>query len=142
MPQIHFFYEDVKFTVPNKTRLRNWIELIIKNEKGKKIKNINFIFCSDEFLLEFNKIYLHHHTLTDVITFDYSDDEQYLESDIYISIHRIKENSQDLKIPFINELHRVMIHGVLHLLGYRDKSEDELQIMREKENECLTLYIS
>jgi len=142
MPRIHFFYEDVKFTVPNKTKLRNWIELIIKNETGKKIKNINFIFCSDEFLLEFNKIYFHDHTLTDVITFDYSDDERNLESDIYISIHRIKENSQDLKIPFINELHRVMIHGVLHLLGYRDKSEDELQIMREKENECLTLYLS
>ena len=142
MPRIHFFYEDVKFTVPHKTKLRNWIELIIKNETGKKIKNINFIFCSDEFLLEFNKIYFHHHTLTDVIAFDYSDDERNLESDIYISINRIKENSQDLKIPFLNELHRVMIHGVLHLLGYRDKSEDELQIMREKENECLTLYLS
>ncbi len=142
MPGIYFHNEDIKFTLPHKSSIRKWIEFTIKKETRRKIKNINYIFCSDAFLLEFNKLYFQHNTLTDIITFDYAEDEGILESDIYISIDRVKENSRELKIPFQYELRRVMIHGLLHVLGYRDKSEDELKIMREKENEFLTLYLS
>ena len=100
---------------------------------------INYIFCSDAFLSKINLEYLVHDTYTDIITFNNSDNQQYIDSDIYISIERVFENSSKYSENRMDELHRVMIHGILHLLGYLDSSDNEKKIMRKKENECLNL---
>ena len=100
--------------------------------------DINYIFCSDNYLHQINFQYLDHDTFTDIITFDQSDKDQ-IEGDIFISIDRVHENANERNISFVNELHRVMIHGILHLLGYNDKTPKEKQLMREKEDECLSL---
>jgi len=138
MKNIYFFNEDIVFSLKNKTKIRNWIkETILQNNKG--LQFINFIFTSDTFLLNVNKEYLNHDTLTDIITFDQSINPEIIEADIYLSIERIKENSRTYGIPFEEELHRVMIHGVLHLLGYNDKEATEKEEMRKKENHYLAL---
>ena len=142
MANISFFNEDIHFNLPQKKRLRKWIEKVIRQESKKEYIQLNFIFCSDAFLHQLNKKYLQHDSLTDIITFDYAEDIHQLESEIYISIDRVRENSQQFNTSFISELNRVMIHGVLHLLGFKDKTEDQQQKMREKENECLTLYLA
>jgi len=138
MKNINFFTEKIKFTLQHKTKLRNWISTTI-NQNNTKLISINYIFSSDELLLEVNKEYLNHDTFTDIITFDLSTEENQIEADIYISIERIKENAAKWNSTFCDELHRVMIHGVLHLLGYSDKSEGEKQEMRLKENHYLAL---
>lgn len=138
MKNIHFFTEDLVFTLKNKTKLRRWIKDTIQ-QNNNTLQFINFIFTSDKFLLNVNKEYLNHNTLTDIITFDQSIDPEVIEADIYISVERIKENSKSFKISFEDELHRVMIHGVLHLLGYNDKEESEKEEMRKKENHYLAL---
>lgn len=140
MLPISFFNEDLSFHLPHKTRIRHWIKKVIQEESDKKLIQINFIFCSDSYLLQLNQQYLQHDTLTDIITFDHAGQSEQLESDIYISIDRVNENSQHFDVPFFEELKRVMIHGILHLLGYKDKTEDQQQKMREKENQCLNLY--
>jgi len=117
---------------------------VIQSEK-KKTGNINFIFCSDEYLLSLNEKYLNHHYYTDVLTFDQSSDRQTVSGDIYISVDRVKENavthqkSEHQKAKTENELYRVMIHGILHLLGYDDKTPSAKKKMRAKEDECLKL---
>jgi rRNA maturation RNase YbeY len=136
---INFFYEEVDFKIPNKTSLSNWIKRIISLESKKEILAINYIFCSDAFLSQINREYLGHNTLTDIITFNNSNSDQYIDSDIYISVDRVFENSRIYKENRMDELHRVMIHGILHLLGYRDSKDNEKKIMRKKENECLNL---
>ena len=138
MKNIHFFTEDIVFTLKNKTKLRSWIKDTIQ-QHNNTLQFINFIFTSDAFLLNVNKEYLNHNTLTDIITFDQSIDPDVIEADIYISVERIKENSKSYKILFEDELHRVMIHGVLHLLGYNDKEESDKEEMRKKENHYLAL---
>jgi probable rRNA maturation factor len=140
MANISFFNEGIHFNLPQKKRLRNWIEKVIRQESKKEYIQLNFIFCSDVYLHHLNKKYLQHDSLTDIITFDYSENINQLESEIYISIDRVRENSRQFNTSFSSELNRVMIHGVLHLLGFKDKTEDQQQKMREKENECLTLY--
>ena len=104
-----------------------------------KLACANFIFCSDTFLLNINREYLSHDTFTDIITFDNSDSPEQIETDIFISIDRVKENASHLNIEFEKELHRVMIHGILHLVGYKDKTQKEKEIMRARENEALEL---
>lgn len=138
MKNIHFFTEDIVFSLKNKTKLRSWIKNTIQ-QNNKTLQFINFIFTSDAFLLNVNKEYLNHNTLTDIITFDQSIDPEVIEADIYISVERIKENSSSYKISFEDELHRVMIHGVLHLLGYNDKEDSDKEEMRKKENHYLAL---
>ena len=112
-----FKNENLKFTLRNKTILKKWISATINKEK-RKVGDITFIFCSDEYLLHINKQYLQHDTYTDIITFDYSegDSAQPVSGDIFISIERVKENAEKFSTTFENELHRVIIHGVLHLL--------------------------
>ena len=100
---------------------------------------LNYIFCSDAFLLSLNVEYLNHNTLTDVITFDNSDDSKGIQGEIYISIDRIRENAKKYRVPFERELHRVMIHGLLHLLGYADKTPLQKKMMRKKESTYLSL---
>lgn len=141
MQKINFFSEDISFNLKQKTILRNWIRKIVKT-KGAKIAEINYIFCSDEYLKEVNLQYLQHDYYTDIITFDNSEEEDLLEGDIYISIDRVKENSQHFSKLFENELHRVMIHGILHLLGIGDKTEEEARKMRQEEEASLLLLAS
>jgi len=138
MPQIHFFNEEVPFRLKQKRALRSWVENITASS-NKSLQAINYIFCTDNYLLELNRNYLDHDTLTDIITFDNSHQEDVIEADIFISIDRVKGNSADQKMPFEKELHRVMIHGVLHLLGYSDKTKAEKTLIREKEDACLSL---
>lgn len=135
---IYFFYEEIKFKLKNKRLLKKWIEKILSNHHIRHYK-INYVFCNDSYLLGINKQYLQHDFLTDIITFDNSEVSNHLESDIFISIDRINENATTLKETFEEELHRVMIHGLLHLLGFKDKTSKQKEIMRAKENECLSL---
>ncbi len=135
---IHFFYEEVDFKISHEKQLTEWIESVVHSHNFT-ILEINYIFCSDNYLLEINKQHLNHDYFTDIITFDNSEESTQIESDVFISIDRIKENAANLSINMAAELHRVMIHGVLHLLGFGDKSKEEKRLMREKEDACLSL---
>ena len=115
---------------------KKWIEGIVLSE-NKSLGNIVFVFCNDQFLLEKNIKYLNHNTLTDVISFDYSTKNK-IHGDILISVERVKENARLYNQKFSTELNRVMAHGLLHLLGYKDKSEEDAKIMRSKENYYLS----
>jgi probable rRNA maturation factor len=136
--KISFFNEDVSFKPGSPKKLRNWINQILQLE-GKTLEALNYIFCSDDHLHQMNVQYLNHDTLTDIITFDNSESNGEIEGDIFISIDRVKDNATQLDLPFVTELHRVMIHGVLHLCGYKDKSKAEKELMRKKEDACLSL---
>jgi len=139
--KIHFFEDDVDFKLKNKKALRNWIEQTIFAE-NYALKEVNFIFCSDTYLLKINQDYLQHDTYTDIITFDNSEKDKEIISDIFISVERIAENALNYNITFLQELHRVMIHGILHLLGYKDKSTKDKKLMTDKENHYLLLFVS
>ena len=117
---IHFHSEEISFELPHPILLREWLKKSIESE-GKVLQELSFVFCSDDYLHQLNLEYLSHDTLTDIITFDYSEGQS-IAGDIFISVDRVKENSQELNIEFQTELDRVMIHGVLHLCGYKDKS--------------------
>ena len=130
---IHFFSEEIPFTLKHKTIIRNWLRETISVE-GYTLEELNFIFCSDEYLLGINQQYLDHDTYTDVITFDNSEAAKTIVGDIFISIDRIKENAKAFKHDFMDELCRVMVHGTLHLLGYPDKGKAAKKIMTEKED--------
>lgn len=135
---IRFFCEDIVFNLPSSGSVSEWILNVILLE-SYSLSELNIIFCSDSYLLEINRNYLNHDYFTDVITFDNSDTKQSIESDIFISIDRVTDNSINFAVNFIDELHRVIIHGVLHLLGYNDTSNDEENIIRTKENYYLSL---
>ena len=117
---------------------KKWLNQVISNE-DKEEGDITYIFCDDDYLLEKNIRFLNHNTLTDVITFDYCEGNS-VSGDIFISIERVKENSEVFKVDFLTELNRVMVHGLLHLLGYKDKTEKESNLMRKKENYYLSKY--
>ena len=125
------------FTLKNKRKIKNWLKDTIVNEK-KKVGDINYIFCSKEYLKKMNNDYLSKNYETDVISFDFSKDNK-ISGDIYISSETVKKNSIIFNVCFNNELKRVMVHGLLHLLNYNDKSKQELKIMREKENFYINL---
>ena len=133
MPAIHFFEEGITYKLKHKTALRQWISQTIEAE-GFKLKELTYIFCSDSYLLQINQQYLNHDTYTDIITFDNSDIEKVIVGDIFISIERIRENAAKFDIPETDELHRVIIHGALHLLGYKDKTLVTKQKMTLKED--------
>lgn len=139
--KINFFVEDVDFKLKNKKNLRSWIEQSI-NAENYTLKEANFIFCSDAYLLKINQDYLQHDTYTDIITFDNSENDSEIVSDIFISTERIAENALSYHITFLQELHRVMIHGILHLLGYKDKSVKDKNLMTDKENYYLSIFVS
>jgi len=139
MSDINFFQEEVSFQLNHEDILKGWISTIIQNAK-QSFDTINFIYCSDNYLLEIYKEYLDHDYYTDIITFDNrEDDESALNADIFISIDRVKENAGQLNLLFEQELHRVMVHGVLHLLGLKDKTEAQKKEMRESEEASLSL---
>jgi rRNA maturation RNase YbeY len=131
---IQFFSEDIEFTLKNKGVIRKWISDTIKTEGFKKLGELSFIFCSDDYLLSINQQYLDHNTYTDIITFDNSEEEDTISGDVFISIDRIKENASAFKVEKADELHRVMIHGVLHLCGYVDEKKEDRELMTKKED--------
>lgn len=133
---ILFHSEEIPFVLKQKAEIRKWIRATITNE-NQLCGDISFIFCSDEYLLDMNIQYLQHDTLTDIITFDNSEEEGLIEGDIFISIDRIRDNASQFNTSERDELHRVIIHGILHLLGYKDKGEQHQAKMTEKENQYL-----
>jgi probable rRNA maturation factor len=132
---ISFNTTGIKFVLKNKALIKNWISETIKSEGGRP-GEINFIFCDDNYLLEINKQYLQHDTLTDIISFDYSEEEK-KSGDIFISIERVEENAINYKVPFQEELNRVIIHGILHLCGFKDKKKADKAIMTAAEDKYL-----
>jgi probable rRNA maturation factor len=135
--KIQFFSEDISFRISGKLKLRAWLYDAIR-EEGKHPWYINFIFCSDAYLLELNKTYLARTTLTDVIAFSYSEEEGIVTGDIYISVDRVGENAEKFKQSTEKELYRVMIHGILHLIGYNDGSKKEKERMHKLEDKYLS----
>lgn len=135
---IRFFVQSVDFDLPEPQKVKKWLAEVIRR-RGKSVGNINYLFCDDEYLLGVNRQYLDHDTYTDIITFDYVAGGL-ISGDILISIDRVGENATKFGVPFEHELHRVVVHGVLHLLGQGDKSDDEAREMRRQEEEALALF--
>ena len=131
LTKIHF-HSLLSFSLSKPEHVQKWIMEVIKAE-NKQIGEINCIFCDDEYLLEKNKTYLNHNTLTDIITFDYSEKDE-ISGDLFISIERVRENAKIYNVTFELELSRVLIHGILHLIGFGDKTDEEIKTMRQKEN--------
>jgi probable rRNA maturation factor len=135
---IHFFFQS-KMRLTERSRLKAFLPIIFKME-GKTIKSLIYIFCSDKYLLKINQSFLKHNYYTDILTFDLSKTQKIIEAEIYISVDRVKENSKELKINTNLEFLRVIFHGALHLCGYSDKTKNQKQEMRKKENEYLFHY--
>jgi probable rRNA maturation factor len=134
---INFNYE-TDFELDNETAFADWLSEVIVSE-NKKEGEINYIFCDDDYLHKINVEYLDHDTLTDIISFDYCIGNE-LHGDIFVSIERVRDNAQDFEVSFEEELKRVLVHGVLHYCGYKDKSEADEQLMRQKEEEKIALF--
>lgn len=136
---IQFSSHRTRFKLPNPKKTAAWIEKVAKTERST-IDSLSYVFCSDKYLLGINERYLHHDTLTDIITFDFTEEaSSSIEGEIYISVQRVRENAKKLGIDFSQELHRVIVHGVLHLVGYKDKSEKERKEMRKREDKYLEI---
>ena len=127
-----YYHSECDFQLKDDESITIWLKYAISKE-NKELGEINYIFCDDQYLLKKNQEYLQHDTFTDIITFDYTEKNR-LSGDIFISIERVKENAITFAVPFDNELRRVIIHGVLHLMGYKDKSKEDAEKMRNKEN--------
>ncbi len=134
---VSFNNQSISFKLKEKTKIKQWIKAVTEKEKHR-LGNINYIFCTDDELLEINLRHLNHNTLTDIITFDYTEGKT-IHSDIFISIERVLDNALKFKVTFDEEFHRVMIHGILHLCGYKDKTKADAELMRKKENTALKL---
>lgn len=132
---VSFSNDNIVFNLRRKAEIKSWIRTVVEKEK-LSLGNLNYIFMSDESLLKMNIQFLKHNTYTDIITFNYNE-ERKVSGDIFISIDRVKENAEKFKVSFEEELHRVIIHGVLHLCGYKDKSKIDSDLMRKKENSAL-----
>jgi probable rRNA maturation factor len=135
---IHFFTEDVKEVRIPKRKVRTWVNQTITSY-DKKLGDINYIFCSDEYLRQINIEYLNHDYYTDIITFNYNEDKV-VSGDIYVSLERVRDNAEEFEVSFHTELQRVVIHGVLHLVGFDDKTDEEKIQMRAAEDESIALY--
>ena len=138
--KVCFFFEVNGNSLKDRTRLKRFIELLFKRER-KKLEMLNYVFCSDDRVLEINRQFLAHDFFTDIITFELSDNE-YTNGEIYISTDRVRDNAKALKVSVVAELHRVIFHGALHLCGYKDKTGKDEALMRKKEDEYLKLYKS
>lgn len=141
MPGIYFHTEAIsKNPLTGKQKLyKDWLQEVAGAEEGT-IKEIHYIFCDDEYILQINKNYLNHDYYTDIITFPYSQGNKDIKADIYISIDTVRSNAEEFKTTFDDELKRVMVHGLLHMLGYQDKSIEQSSIMREKENQYINIF--
>ena len=134
---ISYFFEDTDFQFRKKTHNNRWLRLVAESEI-RRIGQINIIFCSDNYILDINQKYLQHDYFTDIITFDYCEGDR-LSGDLFISVDSVRENSIEYGTEFDDELNRVIVHGVLHLIGYDDHEEDDIAQMRAKENYYLSL---
>ncbi|CAZ95769.1 rRNA maturation RNase YbeY [Zobellia galactanivorans] len=132
------FHFNTDFSLENPEKYSRWLEQLIESEQGS-LEQLDYIFCSDEELLDMNQKYLSHDTYTDILTFDYTEDKA-IAGDIFISVDRVRDNAQDLNTEFEEELRRVMAHGVLHLFGYKDKTDEEASLMRTKEEEKMAMF--
>jgi len=137
--EIRFFTEGVDYQIREKGKIRSWVERAVEKE-GYEPGELNFIFCTDKYLQKINRKYLNNRLLTDVIAFNFSEREHVVCGEIYISLERVRENAKKYKQTIMMELKRVMIHGVLHLMGYNDHNEQEIETMREKEAYYLAEY--
>ena len=141
MAGIRFHYQDSTFKLKHPRLITEWLTTIARREKAG-FDNLEYVFCTDEYLLQINQDFLNHNDLTDIITFNYSDpgaSKRHMEGEIYISIQRVRENAKSFDSALEDEVHRVMVHGVLHLCGYNDKTASQKRLMREKEDACLSL---
>jgi rRNA maturation RNase YbeY len=138
MNKINFRSGDRNFVFPNKTGVKSFIVSLFKKEKTK-LSEINYIFCSDEMLLQINQDFLQHNYYTDIISFGLNEPGQPIEAEIYVSIDRVKDNAAQLKISYQEEMKRVLFHGALHLCGYKDKKKSEITLMRQKEDQYLRM---
>jgi len=138
---VRFSNLDVKLVLEDKTRLKKFIAELFKRE-SQGLQDLQYVFCTDAYLLEINQQFLDHDTYTDIITFELSPNPEITEGEIYISVERVQENATAFEESFNRELHRVIFHGALHLCGYRDKSDTEEKLMRQKEDEYLSLYFA
>ncbi|MFT7067031.1 MAG: rRNA maturation RNase YbeY [Sediminicola sp.] len=132
------FHFETDFELENTTKYSDWATRILAAHQ-RTHSQIDYIFCDDSYLLDINQKHLNHDTYTDIITFDYTVGE-IIAGDVFISVDRLKENATNFKVDFKDELLRVMSHGILHLIGYNDKTEEESVLMREKENECINMF--
>lgn len=133
---INFYNHEIEFSVKNPSHVKNWLKEVATQE-GLKIDELSYIFCSDDYLLNINQQYLDHDTYTDIITFDLTDEKGVVNGEVYISVDRVADNAKKFKNTLEDELHRVIVHGLLHLIGYDDKNPAEKAGMREKEDACL-----
>jgi probable rRNA maturation factor len=136
---IRFFSEEINFVFKHKIKTRKWLTNVVR-EENSLLLDLNYIFCSDNYLSDLNKKYLNHNSFTDILTFPDTSDQDKISGDIYISVERIKDNAEKYTQPFDKELARVMVHGLLHLLGYRDKTSGEKKLMTMKEDYYLTRF--
>jgi probable rRNA maturation factor len=134
---INFNYEN-DFNLDNEEAIATWLSAVIVSEK-KKEGEINYIFCDDDYLHKINLEYLNHDTLTDIISFDYTVGNE-LNGDIFVSVERVQDNANDFNVSFEEELKRVLVHGVLHYCGYKDKDEESERLMRSKEDEKIAMF--
>jgi len=137
LPSVEFHSEGIDFSLSDQDPVSSWLTKTIEAE-GKILNNVTVVFCGDEYLLNLNQQYLSHDTLTDIITFDYCEENE-VSGDIFISIERVEENANKFDSGIKNELNRVLVHGVLHLLGYADKTPADKELMRKKEDYYLSL---
>lgn len=136
---INFFNEDIDFKFKDRNKFKVWLKKVAEKE-GFRITDLNYIFCSDQYLHKINLEYLNHDTYTDIITFDNSEDETTIEGDIFVSIERVTDNSDTLNTHFEEEIRRVIVHGLLHLCGYDDHSIDDKAEMRRLESDYILLF--
>jgi probable rRNA maturation factor len=138
-----FHDNDIASKLKNKRKLSAFLDdLVHKHLKNVEKISLDYIFCTDAYLLSINQQFLNHKTLTDIITFDLSENETMLQGEIYVSVERVKENAEKFDVGYEEELHRVIFHGALHLCGYKDKSEADIKKMRAGENNCLKQYFN
>ncbi len=134
---ISYYFEDTDFIFRGKTLNNRWLRLVAESEI-RKIGNISIIFCSDNYILDVNQKYLQHDYFTDIITFDYCEGDR-ISGDLFISVDSVRENAIEYGTDFKEELNRVIVHGILHLIGYDDHNDDDIRQMRSKENYYLSL---
>lgn len=139
MSMVNFQYADRQLSLRDKNKIKSQVALLFKKERVG-LSGLNYVFCSDEYLLDINKRFLQHDYYTDIITFGLSEKGKPVEAEIYISVDRVQDNARELGISFREEMLRVIFHGALHLCGYRDKTKAEVLLMRVKENSYLRMY--
>ena len=135
---VSYYFVDTQFKLKDKTRIKKWLKLVAESEVYV-LGDISVIFCSDNYILDINQKYLQHDYFTDIITFDYSEGTK-ISGDLFISVDSVRENSIEYGTDFEDELHRVIVHGVLHLIGYDDHTDSQTMVMRSKEDYYLSLY--